>query len=55
MTLRESMNITLSGYGPCSTHTLAEWLMARDMYRKNQVAAEKQINLKPYNPAETTS
>ena len=55
MTLKEAMNISLSGYGPCSQHTLAEWLHARDIFRRNQEAAMKQISLKAYNPAETVN
>jgi hypothetical protein len=45
MTLRESAYITITGYGPCSQFTLAEWLHARDLFRKNQKAALAQINL----------
>ncbi len=55
MTLKEAMSISLSGYGPCSQHTLADWLQARDIFRKNQEAAMRQINLKAYNPAETAN
>ena len=39
MTLRESVYITLTGYGPCSQFTLAEWLHAREMFRNNERAA----------------
>ena len=55
MTLKEAMNISLSGYGPTSMHTLAEWLEARDMFRKNEGAAMKLINVKDYNSAETAN
>ena len=43
MTLKQSLDITLSGYGPCSKHTLAEWLQARDLFRGNQPAALRTI------------
>jgi len=43
MTLKEALDITLSGYGPCSQHTLAEWLQARDLYRGNQESALRTI------------
>jgi len=46
MTLKEAAGIALTGYGPCSQHTLAEWLQARDMYRSNQISALKQLNYK---------
>jgi len=55
MNLRQAMNISLSGYGPCSQHTLAEWLHARDIFRRNQEAAMKQISLKAYSLAETVN
>ena len=50
MTLKEALNITLSGYGPCSHYTLAEWLEARDLYRSNQSAALKVIGHKAEQP-----
>ena len=55
MTIKRAAYIALSGYGPCSLFTLAEWLEARDLYRKNEKTAMAQINMKPYNPAETGS
>jgi len=53
MNLRQAMNITLTGYGPGSQFTLAEWLHARELFRKNEKAAMAQVNIKPFNPAET--
>ena len=50
MNLRQAMYISNYGYGPCSPFSLAEWLHAREMYRKNQEGAQKAVNLKPYDP-----
>jgi hypothetical protein len=46
MTLKEAAYIALSGYGPCTLHTLEEWLHARALFRANQKAAMQQIGLK---------
>lgn len=46
MTLKEAAYISLSGYGPTSMFTLAEWLEARDLFRKNQKAAYREIGVK---------
>ena len=46
MSLKDALYISTSGYGPCSTFTLAEWFEARDMFRNNQAKAFKSINYK---------
>jgi hypothetical protein len=45
MTLKEAVYITYTGYGPCSQFTLEEWLHARELFRKNEKAALRQLNL----------
>ena len=50
MSLKQAAYITLSGYGPCSTFTLKEWLEARDLFRSNQAKAFAEIGVKSYNP-----
>ena len=50
MTLTRAMYISSYGYGPSSPFSLAEWLQARGVYRKHQAAAQKTVNLKPYDP-----
>ena len=43
-TLREIAYIAVSGYGPTSQYTLAEWLEARDIFRANQAKALREVD-----------
>ena len=52
MTLKEAAYISLTGYGPCSQFTLAEWLHARELHRKNEKTIMTQLNFKGYNSKE---
>ena len=45
MDLKRIAYIALTGYGPCSDFTLAEWLEARDLYRSNQTKILNSLNL----------
>ena len=44
MTLKDALYISLTGYGPCSQFTMAEWLQARELFRGNQEKAMSQIH-----------